>query len=113
MLSKRIIAVLTATLLLGVFEGALSQQDHLVFEAIDPALANYGSVKWEARWDRNVIGVCWISPKPDDEEGRTWVREAVAETWEMHSGVRLVGWQPCASTFQGIKILVDDSNPRS
>lgn len=90
----------------------LAQDSGIDFPRVDQQLANYGSVDWSARWDRNVISVCWLD-HPEFAQERRWVRDAVAKTWEANSGARLVGWRNCGSAGADVKITVDDSNPRS
>ncbi|WP_373691187.1 M57 family metalloprotease [Methylorubrum extorquens] len=90
-----------------------SSQESIRFSDVDPELSRYGTVSWEARWTNNVIPVCWVSMGPDHEEERGWVRQAIADTWEANSNVRFTGWSHCAKNPSGIKIKIDDSNPRS
>jgi hypothetical protein len=105
---------LAALALIILFAGtpAHSQGDAIDFVRLDPALSNYGAVDWDARWDRNVISVCWLD-HPELGQARQWVRDVVADTWEANSSVRLVGWRDCGSVGADIKITIDESNPRS
>ena len=64
-----------------------------------------------ARWPNGVAFVCWENPSPENEEGRRWTREAVANTWERHSGLQFLGWGACTDTFSGIRIRIADEGP--
>jgi hypothetical protein len=58
------------------------------------------------------VPVCWLTPGKDTE--KHWVRQTVESQWGAYS-IRFTGWGPCdASTpTYAIRILVDESNPRS
>ena len=89
-----------------------AQDNGITFARINPALSNYGAIDQSAIWRLNTISVCWLN-NPELTEGRKWVREAVAETWEKYSGVNFVGWADCGAVGADIQIFADESNPRS
>lgn len=64
-----------------------------------------------AKWPFNLAFVCWENPTQENAQGRQWVRDAVANSWEKSSGIRFMGWQECAATTVGIRIRVEDSGP--
>jgi hypothetical protein len=91
---------------------APSQGSDVDFQQRDPSLSQYGAVDWEARWDRNVITVCWLN-HPELAQQRALVRRAVSDTWVKVSSVRFTGWEDCQPSGADIKIMVDQSGPRS
>lgn len=54
------------------------------------------------------IPVCWEVADPQSIEERDWVRAAITNTWQRHSGLTFGGWGQCSTTFQGIRIEVVD-----
>jgi hypothetical protein len=66
-----------------------------------------------ARWPESSIYVCWENPLPQFADQMALVKQSVAESWEAASAVRFTGWQRCATTNMGIRILIDDSGPRT
>ena len=71
---------------------------------------NEGYVLQSALWHSNLIPVCWEDPRIVNSQEGTWVRNAIARTWEARSLVRFVGWRSCPSVgqFDGIRIAVRD-----
>ena len=67
----------------------------------------------ELRWSDHNIPVCWENLQPSQSTEAGWVKEALASTWERHSPLRFVGWAACQPGSKGIRIRVDESNPRS
>jgi hypothetical protein len=41
------------------------------------------------------------------------VQQEISQTWEHESQLRFTGWQKCATENKGIRILIDDSGPRT
>lgn len=65
-------------------------------------------------WPSNEIPVCWMSPQPQHETQRRWVRDQISRTWEANSAVRFTGWGTCpAGLTTGIRIAVVDRRPGS
>ena len=62
-------------------------------------------------WKQREIPVCWENATADNQRERTWVQEAVHNTWERHSNIEFVGWGPCAVNSNGIRILISDVGP--
>jgi hypothetical protein len=89
-----------------------AQAQSLVFQQQDGVLSKYGAVNWEARWDRNVITVCWLD-HPEFSRQRELVHQAVTKTWMHVSSIRFTGWADCSVTGADIRIRVDESGPRS
>lgn len=63
-------------------------------------------------WPAGEVPVCW------EEDGftleKSWVRSAIARTWEHEAQVSFSGWARCpAGTFAGVRITWQDINPRT
>jgi hypothetical protein len=91
---------------------SLPQSGGVTFEAIDPVLAPYGAVDGAAIWTKSIISVCWLN-HPEYANERQMVRDAIKNTWEAASGVRLVSWDNCSSSRSDLQISVDETWPRS
>lgn len=60
-------------------------------------------------WPSNEIPVCWVSPLPQHQTQRGWVRDQIARTWEATGAVRFTGWGTCpVGLTTGIRIAVVD-----
>jgi hypothetical protein len=70
------------------------------------------STRRDAIWPTSAIPVCWEDFDAAFANERSWVQQAVADTWEAHSAVRFQGWGECQSDASGIRIRVADENPR-
>ncbi len=66
-----------------------------------------------AVWGPLDIPVCWQNPSTGDTTQRTWVRDAVVNTWEESSDVAFVGWGTCVSDEPGIHIKIEDAGPHT
>jgi len=62
-------------------------------------------------WLNYDLPVCFENPKNNNFQGRIWVREAVRETWELHSSIKFTGWGKCNSISKGIRIKIADDGP--
>ncbi len=75
-----------------------------------------GVVDTKVIWEQNEIPVCWLYLDPLSAEEFTWVKDAVANTWEAASKVRFVGWGQCAEYSSngdnGIRIGVGTVGPQ-
>jgi hypothetical protein len=58
-------------------------------------------------WRSPDIPVCWESGGTTEE--RTWVVEALRDSWEAVSSVRFVGWQPCQWYSRGLRMRMFDA----
>ena len=66
------------------------------------------------RWATSTIPVCWETMRPEEGERRAVLRQAIAMTWEKHSGLRTTGWQQCQPKEAAIRINVEPGEwPRS
>lgn len=59
------------------------------------------------------IPVCWENGMESNTTERAWVENIVAATWEKVANVNFIGWKPCVSSSQGIRILIADTRSRS
>jgi hypothetical protein len=65
-------------------------------------------------WPSGSIPVCWLNPTNENQFGRDLTRAAVLETWAAAAPLNFTGWGPCESwNVPGIRIFVEDSQPRS
>jgi hypothetical protein len=65
----------------------------------------------EAKWPYNQVAVCWENPDATNNEERSWVQNAVEQSWQKSSALKFRGWQTCLSDTQGIRIYIDDAGP--
>ena len=73
--------------------------------------SNEGYVLGSTIWKDSSIPVCWESHQDSSASERTWVRNAVARTWEEESQVKFTGWGECSVNSEGIRIEIADDNP--
>jgi Astacin (Peptidase family M12A) len=97
--------------LLGIvlFAASFVPVDLRAQESVD--LPSYAAP--ELRWQDHDIPVCGENLQPSQSIEAMWVKEALASTWERHSSLRFIGWSVCEPGSRGIRIRVDDTNPRS
>jgi hypothetical protein len=88
---------------LDVIRRITKEQEKLINEKAYPLML--------AKWPFNSVAVCWENPTPQDVQERNWVKDAIAGTWQMHSGLQVTGWERCAPNNQGIRILIEDAGP--
>lgn len=62
-------------------------------------------------WPNRTCTVCWENPTAANATERSWVRDAVAGTWERESEFRFTGWGACTAASRGIRILISDVRP--
>ena len=79
----------------------------------NPHIKPYAYVLRESVWFDRKIYVCWESPKPEFSNDMKLVQQVISESWEANSGLFFSGWQQCAQDNSGIRILIDDSGPRT
>lgn len=64
-------------------------------------------------WKNNTCQVCWENPSTNNTNERSWVRDAIASTWERESNFRFTGWGTCTASSKGIRIRISDEWPRT
>lgn len=66
-------------------------------------------------WRQSSIPVCWENPTAANAQGRSWVQDAITNTWDGVTRVNFTGWGRCAAGAKGIRIRVEDTKaaPRS
>lgn len=64
-------------------------------------------------WENKSIPVCWENPSPSNTTERSWVQNAVANTWGRLSGLSFTGWGQCNDNSSGIRILIADEHPHT
>lgn len=97
---------LVATLAACAPGGVQSQTGELVEEEEDAVYAASAQL-----WPTRTIPVCWENASDANAQGRAWVQDAVAQTWETHGPIDFVGWEACDGYDGGIRITVEDSGP--
>lgn len=68
---------------------------------------------FSAKWKTTKISVCWENPTNSNQQGRTWTKDVIADSWERHSDLKFQGWGKCDSASKGIRILIDDDGPHT
>jgi hypothetical protein len=63
-------------------------------------------------WQTRSIPVCWENADAGNAQGRTWVQQAVSNTWETSSNVRFTGWGSCSAGAAGIHIQIGEFWPQ-
>lgn len=64
-------------------------------------------------WPSLEIPVCWEDLSEVGQLDRELIRQAIDETWATAVPFDFQGWGQCEEQSQGIRIRVDDSNPRA
>jgi hypothetical protein len=62
-------------------------------------------------WKTNNIPVCWENT--DNPESMDIVRNSLKNSWEKASLIRFMGWNKCTQDFTGIRVISEDSNPKT
>ena len=70
------------------------------------------SVLESGLWPDKTCSVCWENPSSANATERSWVRDAVASTWERESEFRFTGWGACNAQSRGVRILIANEWPR-
>ncbi|MBW4706892.1 hypothetical protein KX928_03730 [Roseobacter sp. YSTF-M11] len=92
-----------------LFYGTLTaEQEANIVDKAFPLMA----AKWPQNYATEGIFVCWEDFDEAHEHDRKVVRDAVAQSWEKHSALTFIGWDECVDGQEGIRIGVEDSNPR-
>ena len=70
--------------------------------------------KWPSEENGDtIVFVCWErSILQNFSSEVAWVRSAVTESWEKHSGIQFRGWGECAENNDGIRITAVSTGPR-
>lgn len=77
----------------------------------NPHIERYAYLLSAAKWPDPVIYVCWENPSQANESERSWVQQAVADSWQSVSALRFKGWGLCAAKVEGIRVRIEDSGP--
>lgn len=65
--------------------------------------------QWDASSDGTTyIPICWENPEGYSTE-TSWVRDAIANSWESVANITLQGWGKCHSFSGGVRILIADT----
>ncbi len=79
-----------------------------------PQTIQAGLVKTDHIWNTRNVHVCWINPGSHNSVERTWVRDAIANTWEAVSEIRFTGWGTCnSSNTDSVKIRIESRQPQT
>ena len=79
---------------------------------------DFGYFFFNTRWPANAAGntqipVCWEHDALTRFTAETqWIQTAVKESWQKHSRIDFTGWQKCAESNSGIRIVALDTGPR-
>lgn len=69
--------------------------------------------QWDASSDGTTyIPVCWENPDGYATE-RSWVKSAVADTWERAANISFHGWGKCSSNNEGLRIFIADTRSKT
>jgi hypothetical protein len=71
----------------------------------------WGNVLRDSTWQSKTVEVHWENPDAAPEQERQWVRDAIARTWELHSGLRFTGWDAASPSSRGIRIRIAEEGP--
>lgn len=79
--------------------------------------SNESTLYKNGRWQSNssgitVIPVCWENPNGYVTE-TNWVKSAIESAWEYYANIDFQGWGACYTNSKGVRILIEDSHPRS
>lgn len=85
-----------------------AEQEANILEKAFPLM----SAKWAQDYATQGIFVCWEAFPDSQAHDRQVVRQAIVDTWEKHSALKFIGWTKCVAGQEGIRIRVEDSNPR-
>jgi hypothetical protein len=100
---KKVFFLLTICLQIAVLNSIFSQDPGVIRQPL--------SVRESGIWENLTITVCWENPSQSNAQQRTWVKEAIEDTWQKESGLRFIGWQTCATSAKGIRIRIADERP--
>jgi hypothetical protein len=82
-------------------------------QKIKPEVVAAGTGRWVAGSNGiTYIPVCWENAGEYSTEAQ-WVRSAIESSWEYYANVDFQSWGDCSSGSRGIRILLEDSTPRS
>lgn len=97
----------------GSGNGGAGPDDFLISitEAEEEAITDRAFPLLAAKWPFGVVFVCWEDFTQSTTAYRALVRNAVAETWELHSGLEFPGWNECRPGDKGLRIAIQDIGP--
>lgn len=61
------------------------------------------------KWTSTNIEVSWENPSAENAEERTWVQEAITNSWQKYSGIKFVGWGKSSDASRGVRIKIEDA----
>lgn len=79
---------------------------------------NYGFPLRSSVWSfpkntSKIMFVCWENPSASSREAMSWVRDAVEQSWGVHSSLKFEGWtKTCTPASAGIRIKIGDETSR-
>ena len=88
-----------------------SDESNELSHSHNPHVRTYSAIVKASVWPQREVYVCWENGSSDHVLAMSWTREAVLKTWEKESGLKFLGWEACAETNEGIRILIEDSGP--
>jgi hypothetical protein len=69
--------------------------------------------QWDASSDGTTyIPVCWENPEGYPTE-KSWVKSAIANSWEAAANISFHGWGKCNSQSSGLRIVIADTRSRT
>jgi hypothetical protein len=79
---------------------------------------DFGYFMRSSRWlpstdGSTVVYVCWENASAQYAREAKLVQDAITATWQDHSKVTFVGWQPCAEKSSGVRIYISDEGPHT
>lgn len=81
--------------------------------SVEPAPPSEAYVASNYLWKPGIVPVCWTNPAASNATYRAWVQDAVAKSWSHHAAIDFIGWGACAPGDKGVRIQIDESQPRS
>lgn len=80
---------------------------------LDLILHTLGKELSTSRWLQTSIPLCWEPTTVDYSREKTWVIDAVKNSWEEHSPLEFIGWGTCTDKQEGVHIKIADAPPES
>ena len=62
----------------------------------------------DAVWESGTIPVCWQNPTAANAQGRGWVEQSIAATWETAAAIDFDRWGACGARDRGLHINIAD-----
>jgi hypothetical protein len=80
------------------------------FTSISYAQGNAFALR-SSKWDTDTIEVTWINPTAADTQEREWVRQAIANSWQLAADITFSNWGKTTPSSRGIRIKISDQTP--